>query len=238
MTLLLSRTLSTASSTLAKTSEQSLRAQEAMRFVRLVKYDIQGSSDLYVFGSNAPTSTDLKYMCSPLRAVSNTSASWNAISSTSSSTVQGIRPLFSVLVRDFANGSGGYDRDSETAPGGWLSTVNAWVGYEVREPANSTSSTPFQLWRVVCADLAGAPNPIEQNSEFVMNLGTNIEAQVSGQSVVACPSPDGTFAACPLQSSTSSTPWYSISLPFSNQTQALGRDVANQLNVVTRMVGK
>lgn len=237
--LLLSRTLSSASSSLAKTSEQSLRAQEAMRFVRLVKYDIQGSKDLYVFGVNTPAAGEQTYMCSPLRSSGNVTASWAAIGATVSSSSQGIRPLFSVLVRDFDLGGSGYNRTSPAAPAGWLTTVDAWIGYEIRRAPSASGSTPYQIWRVVCSDSGGVPNSTEQSSEFVMNLGTTIDDQVSGSSVIACPGADGSFAVCPVQQSTSTIPWYSLSLPLSTgQNQSLGRDVATQLNVVTRMVGR
>lgn len=245
--LLTTRTLTTASATLTRTSEQTLQAQEAMRWVRLARYDVQGSTDLYIFGPNLPRVANQTLMCSKLRSESNQTNAWNAIGSVAFPVVAGVRPLFTVQVKDV-----NYDRSSNSSVA-YLPARWTWVGYEIRRAAAVGEDTPYELWRVTCADAAGSSSseatgaaPNLSSQERVLDLGKTLDESVSGLNVVACPTRNGNgLTFCPEagtdagSGTTAQIPWYSLSLPFSKvQGQLINRDSATLLNAVTRMVGK
>lgn len=238
LSILTTRTLSTASTNLSETSAAALKAQEAMRWVRLVRYDIQGSVDLYVFGSNYPATQSS--MCSSARTLTDPAAVWANIGTATFPAPAATRSLFTVVVKDVS-----YDRTDENGPAYITSPKFVWVGYEIRRGIANGDDVPYELWRVVCSDTDNGTSPTAASAtplsqERVLNLGTTLDATTSGLTTITCPVRNGSgLTFCTEAASTAAIPWYSVNLPLGQTlgTQ-LNRDTSTLLNAVTRMVGK
>lgn len=228
--LLLSRTLTTASAVLTKTSEGALQSQEIMRWIRLVRQDVQSSKELIVYGKSYPATATT--MCSSVRSLGSPASSWESLGAANA----GTRALMTMQVQEVQ-----YDRGNASSPNTWVEATTLWVGYEVRSRFNAgAGAQEFSLWRVECgAGAAPVAAPVYQ--EEISNLDVGIPPSISGLDIISCPSVAptngvSTLEKCPEAVTTAKLTWYSLMAPPWSVTGSGGRLKSGLIFDVRRMV--
>lgn len=145
------RMFTTASLALNRAADESAAAVQATRFSRLIKYDVSGSDDAFIFGTNYPTGTSatgyLNNLCSSTKGTTTATAKWTA---DPAGTSDFVRTLFTLRIPTI-----GYDPASSTTTtfakddGTVTGLHSRWVSYEVRS-GETSKGRQFELWRVEC----------------------------------------------------------------------------------------
>lgn len=217
--ILMGRILTDTSNGMARAVDNNIAVQQVLRLSRMVKYDVAGSEDVYVFGQN--------YSSSALRcSTATTSSNW----SPAAQTTELIRPLFTIKIRDVSGGS--YDRLQRGAPSTFLDTKYEWVGYELYRAAwlPGTRAPNYEIRRVGCPDTAShTPAGVRANdTEMMVSLGTAVRASCAvgvpdavgacnaGTSVLKCEAD-----TCPEAASTRNYAFYSLNLPYAGNRSTL-----------------
>lgn len=224
------RTMTDAANGLTRVSNDTLAVQSAMRLSRLLKYDIAGAQDVYVFGASQPVS--LIRVCSSGKAAlaaGTTPTQWNV----GLATTPFVRQLFTVKVKE----PDSYSPNTSAAPN-WQNSKISWVGYELRRAAwdgKSQRQPQFQLWRVVCdSDVSGNPATTPNaNPEKMADLGLSypqvpIGAGATGTPfTMTCAGLATETASCPIagvgvtDGSTVSATSYSFTIPYTDKRISL-----------------
>lgn len=158
------RVITTTQSALTQSAGRSIAAAQALRFGDVLHYDLAGASDVYLFGATPPS--DLANVCSSW--TSTNGAVWNA---TNAATF--VRPLFTITVPTVAAPA------SPTSDGSFLAVRIQRFGYEVRNEGKG-----YALIRIDC----GAT----QRAQRLVDLGTAVPADLTGQTALHCLTADGT----------------------------------------------
>lgn len=195
------RTISTAQTAIDRSSAQTVSSVQTMRFVGLLKYDLAGAADVYVYGSTVPA--DTSHVCSTW--TSGDTAAW-----TDPNAPQFVRELFSVAI------------PTVTPPTGtllnFLPTRTQLVGYEVRRQSGNTN---YDLFRVVCDG--------GQQVQRVLSLGSNFQASADGTSTLKCYTANGSLGTVSVgQSTLSSTASpvcasFGFAVPYTGSATAIQR---------------
>ena len=188
------RMFTTASLALNRAADESAAAVQATRFSRLIKYDVSGSDDAFIFGTNYPTGTSatgyLNNLCSSTKGTTTATAKWTA---DPAGTSDFVRTLFTLRIPTI-----GYDPASSTTTtfakddGTVTGLHSRWVSYEVRS-GETSKGRQFELWRVECdpqwsADVPPIATPKSSIAaeERIVILGNALASSTSGQSVLQC----------------------------------------------------
>lgn len=171
------RTISSAQTAIERSAAQTVSSVQTMRFVGMLKYDLAGASDVYVYGSTVPTNTS--HLCSSW-SVGDTLA-W-----TDTTNQQFVRPLFSVEIPTLTPPVG------SAALSTFLTMRTALVGYELRRQAGTVPR--YDMFRVVCDGAS--------SSQRVLALGTDLRPGADGLSTVRCYTADGSLGTVSVGRST------------------------------------
>ena len=164
LSLAIARTVTTADVALKQSTEQAVTSTQAVRFSELLKYDVAGTQEAYLFGATPPANTSR--LCS----------TWSVTSTTSWSdpfTSGFVRGLFTFEIPTVSVPA------TPSASLGYLTPIVQRIGYEVRKEATS-----YALYRVLCDGSARA--------QRLLSLGETLPTATSGQTVLQCFTADGT----------------------------------------------
>lgn len=173
----IARIIDTTQAALAQSSTRSIASTQALRFGDILRYDLLGASDVYLYGSTPPS--DVSGICSSWSATNG--ASW-----TDPSSAGFIRPLFTVMVPTVTPPA------TPTTEGSFLASRVQRIGYEVRNDGAN-----YGLLRIDC-DAGG-------RAQRLLSLGTPMPNDVTGISVLHCLTSDGTQIVPGIGSSTMSS---------------------------------
>lgn len=159
------RVIGVTSEALTTSGDRVVVATQAVRFTTLLKYDMSGASDVFIFDSTVPANT--AHLCSDWNS---SAASW-----TDANNVQFVRELFAIQVPSLA---------PPPTPGplpGFLPLNTQLVGYEIRRQ----STGAYDIHRVVCAS-----DPVLQwrvvQTQRVLSLGKTLRPDVDGIASLRC----------------------------------------------------
>lgn len=183
---------------------------QVVNFVRNIRYDISGSTDLFAFDKNTPTAAAQNYLCS----------SWTSAKSwTDPAAGNFVRELFSVAINDLEYVASQPVDGNSSLP--FLPVVRRWAGYEIRGDNGN-----YSIWRVSCKDSGGTPDAITDSRKLI-DLGSNLDPNVAGTgvpTVVGVPDPWFTITCnnvvCPTASSTATLTSYAFALPYTPSASA------------------
>lgn len=173
----IARVIDTTQNALLQSSSRSIVSTQALRFGDVLRYDLLGASDVYLYGATAPS--DQSNVCSSWSTTNGTS--W-----TDPSSATFVRPLFTVMVPTVTPPS------APTSEGPFLTSRVQRIGYEIRNDGNN-----YGLLRVDC-DANG-------QAQRLLSLGTPLPSDVTGLSVLRCLTVDGTVIVPSAGTSTMST---------------------------------
>lgn len=207
LSLVIARTVTTAEISLKRSTEQAVSSTQAVRFAELLKYDVAGTQELYVFGSTPPT--DMSNLCS-------TWSSGNPGAWTDPSSPGFVRPLVTLEIPTVIPPT------TPVASMEYLAPVKQRVGYELRR-----EGTAYSLYRVVCDG--------QMLAQRLLTLGTELPATTSGQSVMQCFTADGSrvVPAADVPTMSQSIPAearctsFGFIVPYSGQASVLQRLIAD-----------
>lgn len=174
------RTISTAETTISRSAEQTVSSVQTMRFIGLLKYDIGGASDVFVFDGNVPSGT--ARLCTTW-----TSGDGNAWSDPTNPRF--VRELFSMQIPTLTPPS---------QPGPlptYLTARSQLVGYELRR--QSGSAVKYDIFRVVCDG--------GQQSQRVLSLGADLQPGAAGTTSLRCYGSSGSDITVSVGQSTMSS---------------------------------
>ena len=163
LSLAIARTVTTADVALKQSTEQAVSSTQAVRFTELLKYDVAGTREAYLFGATAPT--DASKVCSTWSSTNGTS--WTDPNSTTF-----VRGLFTFEIPTVTLPA----NPATSLP--YLTRTVQRVGYEVRRDGSS-----YSLYRVVC--------DTQMSAQRLLSLGTSLPSTTSGQTVLQCFTGDG-----------------------------------------------
>lgn len=205
----ITRTISTAQTTIDRSTAQTVGSVQTVRFVGLLKYDIAGATDLFAFDSTAPTSGAA--LCSTWP--SGNAAAWNEPTNP-----QFVRSLFTVEIPTLTPPA------SPGAAQTFAPKRTQRVGYELRR--QSTTAANYDLYRVVCDD--------GQVSQRVLSLGSDLPVTASGLTALRCYNAAGSAVAISAGTSTMSG-----SIPIAQRCASFGFLVpyTGTANAIRRLLG-
>lgn len=163
LSLAIARTVTTADVALKQSTEQAVSSTQAVRFSELLKYDVAGSREAYLFAATTPS--DVSKVCSTWSSTSG--ASWTDPDSNAF-----VRGLFT------------FEIPTVTVPASPSTTLQYLtpqvqrIGYEVRREDDS-----YSLYRVIC--------DAQTSTQRLLSLGTSLPSTASGQTVLQCFTGDG-----------------------------------------------
>lgn len=196
------RTISTAQTAIERSTAQTVSSVQTMRFAGLLKYDLAGASDVYVFDGSAPATT------------SNLCSSWipgNGSAWTDTSDPQFVRELFTVVIPTLTPPAGAGTLRT------FLSTRTQLVGYEVRR---QTSTTDYDLYRVVCDG--------GQQSQRVLSLGADLQAGAAGTTTLTCYDAAGATQSVTVGQSTATLcKSFGFAVPYTGASTSIQRLLSN-----------
>jgi type II secretory pathway pseudopilin PulG len=163
LSLAIARTVTTAEVALTQSTQQAVSSTQAVRFSELLKYDVAGTQEAYIFAATMPT--DSSKLCS---SWSGTRGSW-----TDTTNPNFVRGLFTLEIPTVGVPS------NSTVITQYLIPSIQQVGYEVRREASE-----YALFRVSCDTTLRA--------QRLLSLGTTLPTTTSGQTAMQCFTADGT----------------------------------------------
>lgn len=179
----------TTSTGLSRSAQEAASAMQATRFSLLIRYDVSGSRDTFIYGENYPA--DNSKLCT---STETTAARWNANPS-SASDGEFRRSLFTFEIPTI-----GYDRNSMPETMKFATETNAiegvidrvylqWVGYEIRKSIRE-GEPQFELWRILCdPQSTGFSSPtasMVRDEERLVILGSAVNPSISGLTTLLC----------------------------------------------------
>lgn len=216
----IARTTTAAQTSIERSSAQTMSSVQTTRFVAMLKYDLAGASDVYLFDATAPGAT------APL-CTSWTTGDTDAW--TDASNPQFVRQLFSVDVPTVT---------SPSSPGttAFLSVRTQRIGYEVRR--QSASAAIYDLYRVVCDG--------GKSAQRMLTLGADLQSGAAGTTSMSCFNAAGTAVTVPAGSSTMSLAVpvaqrcasFTFAVPYTGSATAIRRLLGDTvLQRMSSMVG-
>ena len=185
------------SATLGQQTDDALLTAQLVRFSRVLASDVSSSTDIFVFGSDAPASTS--HMCS---SFTNGGLEWTATKNESLR-----RHLFTIQTF-IADGS---SRSSD------FSFLTQWIGYDLGYVASSTSPH-YVIYRVTCTN-PDASNTVATGADDapqpMLNLGPNDTSLIAGSEFLYCQQKQGDVelqdkGLCPVDASTADYVVYGV----------------------------
>jgi len=183
------RVFLTTSSGLTRSSEEAAAAMQATRFSLLMRYDVSGSRDAFIYGSTYPS--DASKLCT---STTTTPARWNSDPATASDG-EFRRSLFTLEIPTI-----GYDKTSMPETMNFATESQAfesldgrvylqWVGYEIRKVLRE-GKLKFELWRIVCTPpttgMSAPTATMITDEERLVVLGNAINPSLSGLTSLLC----------------------------------------------------
>jgi len=128
LALAVAQVIAVTETTLTQSAGRAITSTQAVRFGGLLRYDLSGAADVFMFDTTPPTN------------VATVCSSWSPSNGTSWSDTQSnvfVRPLFTVLIRTLG---------ASTGTGGFAPVEQQRIGYELRGEADS-----YAVFRVDCS---------------------------------------------------------------------------------------
>ena len=173
----IARVIDTTQSALAKSSSRSMASTQALRFSDILRYDLLGASDVYLFEATPPA--DINNVCSTWSP--SNGSNWSDPTSASF-----VRPLFTVQIPTVTPPS------MPAAGNGFLPVRMQRIGYEVRDDGST-----YGLMRIDC-DAGG-------RTQRLLNLGAPLPSDVTGVGALHCVTAEGTLVVPRAATSTMSS---------------------------------
>lgn len=232
------RVFITTSSGLERSAQEAAAAVQATRFSLLIRYDVAGTQDTFIYGKSYPTNTSK--LCT---SAETTQAKWNADPAGAGD--GGFRrSLFTFEIPTI-----GYNRSSMPETMSFSPQTDAiedingrsylqWVGYEVRKVVRDKKSS-FELWRVLCApSTTGFDSPTStmvSSEERLVILGSAVNPDISGLTSLLCYNRAGGLLTVPEATSTNNPndpiskrcTAFRFLLPYNGGRNALNRIAGN-----------
>ena len=204
-------------------TQKAVKVQTAIRYSNLLRYDFNGSQEVYIHSFTPP----------PITATICSSYSSSDLTNVWTAPVSGkryVRALFTLKVASVPITPGLLGNSEVFTP-----VVPTLVGYEIRQSVTYPNPN-YELWRVMCPGTGGAPTRSEKLLDLGATAGSKITALRTSSNYISCFNSLGLYS-CPVEYATKIlTTYYTFLLPYDEKSYLLRQlQAAENQNLLTRI---